>query len=30
VLGVPELHDGAERHVPQVRYVREYERVLLI
>ena len=27
VLGVPELYDGAQRHVREVRYVREHERV---
>ncbi len=27
VLGVPELHHGAERHLREVRHVRQYERV---
>ena len=27
VLGVPELHDGAERHLREVRHVRGDERV---
>ena len=27
VLGVPELHHGAERHLREVRHVREHERV---
>jgi ribonucleoside-diphosphate reductase alpha chain len=26
---MPELHDGAEWHVPEVRYVRQHERVQL-
>ena len=30
VQRVPQLHDGAEWHVPEVRHVRQHERVFLI
>jgi ribonucleoside-diphosphate reductase alpha chain len=29
VLGVPELHDGAERHLREVRHLRRHERMQL-